>query len=55
MQVPGSIDLSSHEHNSWVRGWGPGILPDPNNIGATINLDNTSVPGVFMIRAEATP
>ncbi|HEY4933896.1 MAG TPA: hypothetical protein VII23_20210 [Terriglobales bacterium] len=55
MQVPGSIDLTRREHNSWVRGWGPGIFPDPNNIGATINLDNTSVPGVFMIRAEATP
>jgi hypothetical protein len=52
MQVPGAIDLDVQMHNSWMRGWGPGITPDPNNIGATINLDNTSVPGVFMIRAQ---
>ena len=51
-QVPGSIDLNRRMHNSWIRGWGPGIFPDPNNIGATINLDNTSVPGSFMIRAQ---
>jgi hypothetical protein len=52
MQVPGAIDLNQPMHNSWMRGWGPGITPDPNNIGATINLDNTSVPGSFMIRAQ---
>jgi hypothetical protein len=52
VQVPGAIDLDQPMHNSWIRGWGPGITPDPNNIGATINLDNTSVPGSFMIRAQ---
>jgi hypothetical protein len=52
MQVPGAIDLDQPMHNSFIRGWGPGITPDPNNIGPTINLDNTSVPGSFMIRAQ---
>lgn len=51
-QVPASIDLNQRMHNNWVRGWGQGITPDPNNIGATINLDNITVPGSFMIRAQ---
>ncbi len=58
-QAAASVDLNSSDHNSWFRGWSPGIIPDPNNMGfneydepAFVNLDSTGEPGAFMIRAK---
>jgi hypothetical protein len=58
-QTAASVDLNSPRNNSWLRGWDPSSTPDPNNMGtnqfgqpAMINLESTTVPGVFMIRVN---
>jgi hypothetical protein len=52
-QHPAVVDNDTAQQQSWYRGWGPGVTPDPNNLGTLTTLGG-GIAGNFMVRVDAT-